>query len=88
MTNYFITIRASIRTRKGPLVPCDLFFDQASLEKYSISTRLCIIGTAYLSSAGGFPDLEELACRIHNDTGLDLVIRTIEVIEPPQEEEE
>lgn len=88
MTNLFITIRARVRTRKGPAIPCDMYFDTESLKEWSISTSEYIIGCALYGKAGGCPDYQELECRIHNDTGLDVVIQGITVIEPPQEEEE
>ena len=89
MTNLFITIIARIRTRKGPAIPCEMHLSTQTLKsEWSISTSEYIIGCALYEKAGGCPDYQELGDRIHNDTGLDVTIAAIKVIEQPEEEEE
>tara|TARA_A100001201_G_scaffold141742_2_gene137953 strand:- start:976 stop:1230 length:255 start_codon:yes stop_codon:yes gene_type:complete len=80
-----IIIHATIRTRKGPSIPCDMYFDFELLEEqYSMMTRWAVMECAIAQTM----DYRELECGLRNDTGLDVVVRNITVRQTPQEEEE
>ena len=86
----FIIIRATINSRKGPSIPCDMYFDLESLGQFCLDTKSSIIHHAVglkeplIAETAGL-SLDELACAIHNDTGLDLTIRGIELTQATEE---
>lgn len=78
-----IIIKATINSRKGPSIPCDMYFDFDSLEEYSVCMRHAVIQCAIELHA---PDYQELECQIQNDTGLDVTVREVTVKRTPEEE--
>ena len=83
--NTLIIIHCRINSRKGPSIPCDMYFDFESLEEeYSMAMRWAVMQCAIELHA---PDYQELECQIHNDTGLDVTVRDITVKRTPEEEE-
>ena len=89
MINLFITIIARIETRKGPAIPCELYFETrgGSIDELSPATSSFLVASALYEKAGGTADYLELGNLLHNDTGLMLSIAAIKVIEQPEEEE-
>lgn len=79
-----IIIRATINSRKGPSIPCEMYFDLKTLGQFCLDTKSSIIHHAVglkepvIAETSGL-SLDELARVIHNDTGLDLTITDIEL---------
>ena len=79
-----IIIRATINSRKGPSIPCDMYFDLNSLEdNHSMAMRHAVIQCAIETWNR---DYQELECQIQNDTGLDVTVKKITVKQTPEEE--